>query len=114
MQGLKALVIGLGILIVIGMVILVYGLVQKASNPDFTFFGDGKKATATVSDAAPGLPPFGDISVRLPAGCQVDSMQPDNGTLFVLVGPEGSCTQIIAIELATGRFLGNVKFWNTK
>lgn len=114
MQGLKALVIGMGILIVIGMIILVYGLVQKASDPDFSFFGDGKKAAAPSSDTAPDAAPFGDITVRLPTGCRVDGMQADNGKLFVLVGPEGPCTQIIAIEPATGRILGNVKFWTDK
>ena len=115
MQGLKALVIGMGVLIVVGMIILVYGLVQKASDPEFSFFGKAEKAetAAPVSDKT-GPVPFGDISVRLPAGCRVEGMEPDGGTLYVLVGPEGSCTQVIAIELASGRVLGNVKFWNAK
>lgn len=113
MQGLKALVIGMGVLIVFGMIVLVYGLMQKASDPDFSFFGKAEKAAPAPSEKIAATP-FGDISVRLPAGCRVENMQPDDGKLFVLVGPEGPCTQIIAIELATGRFLGNVKFWNSK
>lgn len=113
MQGLKALVIGLGVLIVAGMIILVYGLVQKASDPDFSLFGKAENTEAPASDKIVPAP-FGDISVRLPAGCRVEGMEPDGGTLFIRVGPEGSCTQIIAIELASGRVLGNVKFWNAK
>lgn len=113
MQGLKALVIGMGILVVMGMIVLVYGLVQKASDPDFSFFDTAEKTEAPVPGKAAAAP-FGDISLRLPAGCRVEGMEPDGGTLFVLVGPEGPCTQIIALELASGRVLGNVKFWNSK
>ncbi|NVJ91879.1 MAG: hypothetical protein HWE34_09495 [Methylocystaceae bacterium] len=35
---LVSAVIGMGILIVLGMIALVYGLIQKSDNPDFKFF----------------------------------------------------------------------------
>lgn len=114
MQALKGLVIGMGSLIVVGMVTLVYGLVQKASNPDFSFFGDSAETAAPIPARASAMPPFGDISVRLPDGCRVENIQPEDGRLFILVGPDGPCSHVVAIELATGRVLGNVKFWNEK
>jgi len=115
MQALKGLVIGMGLLIVVGMVVLVYGLVQKASNPDFDFFGLKTETSAPVAaQPAAGLAPFGDIQVRLDEGCRVESIQPDGGRLFVLVGPEGPCSHVVTLELATGRVLGNVRFWNAK
>ncbi|MBT3359127.1 MAG: hypothetical protein HN403_05815 [Rhodospirillales bacterium] len=107
MQALKSLVIGMGLLIVVGMVLLVYGLIQRSSDPEFSFFGLKDDPTET---AEPGKP-FGDITVKLAEGCRVEDMRPDDGTLFVRVGPAGSCARIIAIDLASGKTLGNVNFW---
>ncbi len=113
MQALKGLVIGMGVLIVIVTIFLVYGLIQKGSDPDFSFFGlKGDAApTARQADAAPTLRPFGDITVPLASGCRVEDMRPENGRLFVRIGPEGSCARIVAIDLASGKVLGNVTFW---
>ncbi|MBL6928220.1 MAG: hypothetical protein ISR44_03530 [Rhodospirillales bacterium] len=107
MQALKSLVIGMGLLIVVGTILIVYGLIQRSSDPEFSFFGSTDVKTET---AAPGRA-FGDITVPLASGCRIEDMRPDDGKLFVRVGPEGSCARIIAIELASGKVLGNVTFW---
>lgn len=117
MRALKGLVIGMGVFIILGTSLLVYGLVQKASNPDFSFFGPAKtpaaQAAAPAGVVPSGTAPFGDVTVRLPAGCTVEDMKPDGGRLFVRVGPAaGACSRIVVIELAGGKVLGNVNFWN--
>ncbi|MBL6945742.1 MAG: hypothetical protein ISR47_03805 [Rhodospirillales bacterium] len=113
MQALKSLVIGMGILIAIGMVLLIYGLIQRASNPEFTFFGlkGNEVPVAPESNTAKTVRPFGDITVPLPSGCRIEGMRPTEGRLFVWIGPDGSCASIIAIDISTGKVLGNVKFW---
>ena len=115
MQALKSLVIGMGLLIVVGTILIVYGLIQRSSDPEFSFFGlkgDDAPTTRTVqADADTILRPFGDITVPLASGCRIEDMRPDDGQLFVRVGPEGSCARIIAIELSSGKVLGNVTFW---
>lgn len=123
MRSLKALVVVMGILIALVSGLLVYGLMQRSTDPNFSFFA--KAPSATVSPAAPATPsaplatnpvsgsvPFGDVTVRLPAGCTIEDMRPDGGRLFVRVGPAGACTQIVVVDLASGKVLGNVKFWN--
>jgi hypothetical protein len=121
MRALKTLVVIMGVLIVLVSGFLVYGLMQRSSDPNFSFFGKAQpKAAATsgpavplATDSAAGLAPFGDVTVRLPAGCTVEDMKPDGGRLFVRVGPaSGACSQIVVVDLASGKVLGNVKFWN--
>jgi hypothetical protein len=117
MRSLKGLVIAMGVFIILGTGLLVYGLVQRASDPGFSFFGKAPAPAAqpaTIAGSGPaGATPFGDVTVRLPAGCEVVDMKPDGDRLFVRVGPAaGACSQIVVVELASGRVLGNVKFWS--
>lgn len=104
MQALKALVIGLGLLVVAGMAGLGYGLYLKASDPDFRFFsGDGK-----VSPAA--QEPFADVAIKLPKGCNIASIRPTPGArLFLLIGPDGPCQRVIVVDVKGGKVLGTVK-----
>lgn len=110
MQALKSLVIGLGILVVIGMVVVVYGIIQKASDPDFTFFKSDKPTAAPAAATGASLAPFGDIPVDIGAGCRVEDTQLQGTRLVVRVGPAGSCARVIVVDLAAGRVLGNVRF----
>ena len=110
MQALKGLVMGMGVLIVIGMILLVYGLIQKASDPDFTFFGNSGPA-AVEKGAETASPAFGDVVVPLAAGCEAIDMRAERNRLFVRIGPAGACARIVAIDLTSGKILGNVTFW---
>lgn len=110
MQGLKALVIFMGVLIVIGLGILAYGIATK-------FGGKEKQDAATTAPvaeqplslgaAAVGAP-FGDLHVTLPRDAQVVAVTPSGGLLFVryrrLDGNEG----VVVVDLAGGRQLGTV------
>ncbi len=104
MQALKALVIGLGLLVVAGMAGLGYGLYLKASNPDFHFFSDdGKGGPAAVK-------PFADIALNLADGCHIAGMRAGGKErLFLLIGPDGPCERVIVVDLKGGKVLGSVK-----
>ena len=92
MQALKALVIGMGLLIVAGMAILVYGLTNK--------FGE----TVGGETAA-----FGTIRATLPAGATVQDTQLDGDAMIVrLEMPDGSA-QIMVFRLSDGRQTGTIE-----
>ena len=97
MRTLKGLVIAMAVFIVIGVAVLVYGLYQTAGKADSTFFS-----------SAVAVKGFGDITVPLPAGCAIAGMRPDGDRLFLRIGPDGPCSRIIAVDLASGKLLGTV------
>lgn len=125
MVAVKALVIGLGVLILIGVALLVYGIVQKAANPDFKLFQSTPAATskaqpplasatsAPVVPPAPSIEPFGTVDVALGAGCRVAEIVPDGPRLYLRLGPatEGlaGCDRIVVLNSATGQLLGTLR-----
>ncbi len=115
MRALKALVIGMGVLIALVMGVMAYGLMKKASDPDFTFFDFARKPAAASATVATTATAFGDIMLPLAPGCRIEDMRPDGGRLFLRIGPaDGACQQIVVIDLASGKVMGNVKVWNAK
>lgn len=100
MGALKGLVIGLGVLIVAGLALLVYGVVRKSADPGFRLFA------ASPAPAAPGRP-WGDVVLPMKKGCHIAGMQADGGRLHVRIGPEGECGRIVVVDPATGQVLGS-------
>lgn len=103
MQALKALVIFMGVLIVIGMGILAYGISVK--------FGEQVEQEATTSPGPPAMTPpswDGDLAVAVPAGAQVAETLVAEGRMIVrLALPDGG-QRYVVVDLATGRRLGAV------
>ena len=92
MQALKILVVGMGILIVIGLGFVAYGLTG----------GGAKKAEV---DAA-----FGEVELPLATGCVIASATIGEGRLILRGdGPaERGCQQVILADPASGRILGRI------
>ena len=92
MQALKVLVIGMGILIVLGLVLVAYGLMSR------------------VSENGGGAEGFGVVSLGLPAGCSIAEARGHEGRLILRTqGPEArGCQQVIVVDLASGQILGRV------
>lgn len=116
----------MGVLIVIAFVLLGIGFYVRITDPDFRLF-KAREPEAAVSavqhDVASGvaLPSagpaavghtagFGDVQVRLPAGCTLVEMRPDGPWLYLRTGPAGACERIWVIEVRTGRTLGSLGF----
>ncbi len=132
MRVLKGLVIGMGLLIAAGMALFAYGLYQKISDPEFTFFAGepGDRAPAAVPAASPAAVPaaspaaattpapapaavappaaFGTIAVPLPAGCSLARVIPEGDRLYLRIGPAGRCERVVVVDVATGSVLGTI------
>lgn len=128
MQALKGLVIGLGLIIVLGMGLLVWGLYKKSEDPDFKMF-DLSKVIEEAKEPAPtlGAPlapaaqpmsaptsaePWGNVALHLPQGCTIAEMAFDQGRLFLRSSPKGApvggCTRVTIIDPATGTIIGTI------
>jgi hypothetical protein len=101
-RALKALVAGLGVLIMGGMGLLAYGLYMKASDPNFSIFPDGAAEVASAKK-------FGRVELSLPKGCRIMEIRPDGERLYLHVGPPvKSCERIILIDATDGTVLGTI------
>ncbi|GAB6051878.1 hypothetical protein JCM17960_06980 [Magnetospira thiophila] len=110
MQALKALVAGMGVLIVIAMTVIGYGMIKKAEDPNFKFFELAAEAPTAPPPQELPLAPFGEISLGLPEDCQIQSTQmPSKAQMLVLVGPSGPCNKALLVDLASGRVLGSLR-----
>jgi len=92
MQAIKAIVIGMGFLIVAGMVVLVYGL---TSGFETSKGGDGSAA-------------FGTIRATLPSGATVQRTDLDGDTMIVRLGMPDGGVQIMVFRLSDGRQIGTI------
>ena len=119
MRALKGLVAGLGLMIVIIMSVIAYGLYKKSSDPDFKFFSLGGESTTSSTPAAtpnappaaaPGIKGFGDVMVSLPEGCSITGVTGEGPRLFLKIGPAGPpCERIVVLDANTGAILGDIK-----
>jgi len=112
-KALKALVIGMGILIAIGVAALGYGIYQKAKELDL-----GPKKTVSQGG-------FNEKSLPIPPGCHIAEMKPDGPRLYVRLssthgsilssipssnqGQDRQCATILVIDTATGKVTGSLK-----
>ena len=100
MMMLKGLVIGMGVLIVLGMGLLAWGLYHKTNKPDDTALETSMPGAAVA---------FGDIAIDLGDGCSIKSVVPDGNRLWLHVdGVSTSCHRVLAVELSSGRILGTL------
>lgn len=111
MQLLKSVVIGLGILILLGMALLTYGLYQKANDPGWRLFSSPAefRAPAAALPAAPDAKAFGTLGLHLPDGCLITAVRPDGGRVYLTIGPPGPCNRIVIVDVVRGRMLGTIQ-----
>lgn len=108
MQGLKTLVIVLGVLIVVGMALLGYGFYTKFAGRSAATDDEGRKTSRQEKPAATIRGAFGDVQLELPVGCSIVEMRPATDRLYVRTGPQGACERIIVLDPASGRTLGTL------
>jgi hypothetical protein len=107
MQYLKALVIGMGILIVLGMALLVYGFASKSQNKS-------QNPANAVSMPGTAMSEFGDIMLNLPEQCQTKNIIANNHQLIIELGSKitsgnsSDCNKILILDLSTGKTLGSI------
>jgi hypothetical protein len=104
MQLLKIIVIGLGILIILGLALLGYGLVQKTKNPGWQLFSLDQEAK--IASSSKDFPTF---DLNLPEGCNITGAIPDGSKVFLIITGSPLCNQVIAVDIRQGRTLGAIK-----
>ena len=108
MQALKGLVVGLGILIVIGFMMVIYGFYTGFANPGLKMTSDPSEQAGTpaADPATAQARNFGETRISLPEGCTLVEMRPDGDRLYLRTGPTGLCEQIIVVDPGNGEVLG--------
>jgi hypothetical protein len=109
MRALKGLVIGMGALIVIGLLVVVVALIERADG-----FDDGAPAQSAASPPAQSAASsekhaFGDVAVTLPPGAKVVATTTDAGRLVVHLRLADGTARVLVLDLATGKPLGTIR-----
>jgi hypothetical protein len=92
-QGLKAVVIGLGVLLAICAAVVVGTIVYRLFN--------------AAPSAAAG---FGISSLPVPAGCSIDQVTAEGDRLIVQVGGNDACRRVMIADMKTGALIGQFQF----
>jgi hypothetical protein len=100
MQGLKVLVVVMGILIIISIGLLGWGIYNRLAQRSVAS-GD----RTPIAKVRPSED-LGEVRVELPAGCTVLEMRPHADRLYLRTGPPGLCERIIVLDAVAGRVLG--------
>ena len=90
MRGLKALVIGMGILIIAGVVFLIYAIIEKAGE------GGGVGQSGIRSE------------VILPAGAQVVETSIGDGVIMLRLRLADGSGRLVVVDPATGKPSGTI------
>lgn len=107
MQAIKALVIGLGILIVAGIALLAYAFYARMTDPEFRLAKTERQQAAAVRAGQRGER-FGQANLDLPEGCSIVEVQPDGKWLYLRVGPPGPCERVVIVDPLSGRVHGSL------
>ncbi len=105
MRALKAIVIGMGALIVLAIVMLVFGLYKKSVDPTWRLFG----TTTAIAPADPEPGSFETLTLGLKAGCRITDVSADGRRVFLSIGPDAPCAEVIVIDVEDGRVLGRIQ-----
>lgn len=125
---LVSIVIGMGVLIVLGLIALIYGLIQKTENPDFKFFDLSKEAPAiekvlkdvevplagsTQAVEAPRqareeLKPMGDLRMEIPAGYKVEDAELKGRRLMIRLSNDSGLSKLLFVNPKDGSQLGSL------
>jgi hypothetical protein len=94
MRGLKALVIIMGVLIVAGFAVIVVTLINRSVG------GNGATVKSTGAPYKAEFP--------IPAGATIVETDADDGRLIIRLKLPGGATQILIVNSATGRRIGQI------
>ncbi|MDG2481253.1 MAG: hypothetical protein P8Q36_10365 [Alphaproteobacteria bacterium] len=100
---IKAIVIGLGLVIVGLTVLLVFGIITRV--------GEDKSASTTMntSNTVERDDTFVDVAVALPAGARVEAMALEGEALSLLLALPSGAQEILTIDRRTGEELGTLE-----
>lgn len=106
-KALVGLVVALGVAILLAVLALVYGFVQKAADPSFRFFALTAPAPAKNSGKSE---PASNITVPLPLGTSVVSVVQSGDLLMVHTVDEDDSSAVLFIDPNDGRIVRRIAF----
>ena len=104
MQFVKALVIGMGILILCGLALLVYGFMTQ--------FGKGGDTQPSLSAPAPALGGFGETTLTLDAAEAIEAVIPSGNRIIIRTNLGDGRTRLRVLDVETGKETGSVLIQN--
>jgi len=104
MNALKALVIGMGVLIVVGLAVIAVTIVQRADR-DAPAVAEERPAVGLARSAAAPAG-FGVRDIAVPAGSEVMSITAADGRVILELQDADQVTRILLLDPATGAALG--------
>ena len=104
MQFLKGIVIILGILIVIGVGLLSYGLIKKTTDPNWKFFSSSKKLKSE-----PAINAYPIINLNLPKDCKIINASPEGTKVFLSITGTSICNKVIVVDTLKGKIITTIK-----
>jgi hypothetical protein len=114
-KALVSLVFGLGIILFGGLVLLGYGLNQRADDPNFRFFKSNESRPAEFSKK-PALPtgmkaklPI-NISIPVAKGSRVSKVEASDGKIIVHITNKAKRDLILILDAETGAVLRRIRF----
>ncbi|MDY0883355.1 DUF6476 family protein [Dongia soli] len=107
---LKGLVIGLGILLGVAAIVVVFAAIWKFSEQQKPVAATTPNTPATSASATDSLPAFGTAQLALPVGCEVESATASGDRLVLLVGGPDECRRVVIADLKSGKKLGEFQF----
>ena len=116
MHALKGIVVFMGLIIVTLMILIVYGMIQKAQNPDFSFFGGDSTPSsvpaAGTPDASTSAKSFSmeKIMLDLPRGSTIEGTDMSDGRIAIRVDSDGKngADTIVIIDINSGKTVGMI------
>lgn len=109
MQALKSLVIFLGLLIVIGMGILAYGIMVKFDEWQARKDGEATPAPLAVTTPVVAEVWTDDLRVAVPAGARVVETVVADGRMIVRLSLADDSQRYLIFDLGTGRRIGAIE-----
>jgi len=103
-KALIALVIGMGVIILVGLAVLGYGLVQRAADPSLRFFA--RPASPTLAT----LPSGPDLTIPISPGSSIASVEARGELLMVHVVDEEDRSTLLFIDPTDGRIVKRIAF----
>jgi hypothetical protein len=104
MQLLKIIVISLGILIVFGVCLLGYGLIQKTNNPNWQIFSKNNDKNKSSKYSK-----FSTFNLNLAKDCRITGISPEKDRVFFSIGGAPKCDRVIVVDTRQGLILGTIK-----
>ncbi|MCK5166369.1 MAG: hypothetical protein KAQ66_03595 [Rhodospirillaceae bacterium] len=109
MYALKGIVVFMGLIIVTLMILIVYGMIQKAQNPDFSFFGnDTTPDSVPVAGTSAKSFPMEKIMLDVARGSTIEGTDISESRMAIRIDSDGKngADTIVIVDINSGKTIG--------